>query len=426
MSVDLAPVPHEQRHLVVCGSSVRKPAPILAAYLRSLAWQVVPRNIELAFLFVDDGCTPEARALLDAFVKEHSGQVFTAPPNPGTDFSDTHPETHQWSDTAMQRVGRHKDLILNAARDNRAEAVWLCDADLICDPMTLTSLWSIPEQIVCGVYWTRWQRVPSEMSPVHAGPQVWQVHPYGLNGNGMEEWELRRKLIERQVVHVYGQGACTLIRREALAKGVSFAPVPANTGPGLMQGEDRHFCIRAEMLHIRMVADGWPDIFHIYHRPDDEQKIGEMETRLMTVAEDGDTPRRPELGDLISLELQALESVPMNGGWMHPPVQYVRGRLGRLSLHPELEEAITDMQRAEVRIVPTHFGLDYPFPPYRGQRRLIKVRLIDHKPHGYPPVIEEELIRNRVGSVVDTTTFPPETLALMGEVHAPPQLALVP
>jgi hypothetical protein len=82
------------------------------------------------------------------------------------------------------------------------------------------------------------------------------------------------------VVHVYGQGACTLIRREALMRGVSFAPVPGNTGPGLMQGEDRHFCIRAEAMHIKMVADAWPDIFHIYHRPEDEALIPEMQKRL--------------------------------------------------------------------------------------------------------------------------------------------------
>jgi hypothetical protein len=419
--VDLLPVPHEQSHLVVCGTSVRKPASILAPYLRSLAWQVVPRNVRLVYLFVDDGCEPDARALLDAFVQEHTGQVFTAPLVPIADFSDTHFETHQWSDSAMQRVGRHKDLILNTARDNRAEAVWLCDADLICDPYTLTSLWSVPEQIVCGVYWTRWQRVTSEMNPVHAGPQVWQVHPYGLSGNGMEEWELRRKLIHREVVHVYGQGACTLIRRDALLRGVSFAPMPGNTGPGLMQGEDRHFCLRAEMLHLRMVADGWPDIFHIYHRPDDEALIPEMVTRLgprEDEALDIGTPK-PGFGDLVSLEIQAMEPVPMNGGWMHPPMQYVRGRIGQLRLHPELEGAVVEMSRGETRIVPCHFGLDYPFPPYRGQRRLLRVRVIDHKPHGYPPgVIEEELLRNTVGGVLDTVTLSPELVEQLREVHA--------
>jgi hypothetical protein len=103
---------------------------------------------------------------------------------------------------------------------------------------------------------------------------------------------------------------------------------------------------------------------------------------------------------------------------MHPPQQLIRGRLGKLDLHPELEDAILDMTRGEVRVVPVHFGLDYPFPPYRGQRRLIQVTLIDHKPFGYAPVIERELIVNRTGAGLDSTACPPELLDQMREIHA--------
>jgi hypothetical protein len=215
----------------------------------------------------------------------------------------------------MGRVGRSKDRILQFARDNRAEAVWFCDADLICDPMTLASLWSVPEQIVCAVYWTRWSKAPEGSPVLHAGPQVWQGHPYILSGNGMEEWELRKRLLDREVVHVYGQGACTLIRREALMRGVSFAPVPGNTGPGLMQGEDRHFCIRAEAMHIKMVADAWPDIFHIYHRPEDEALIPEMQKRLAHPAQRVERERRDEVGDPDQPRRSAISSRSSSTPW---------------------------------------------------------------------------------------------------------------
>jgi hypothetical protein len=411
--VELAVVPHEAPRLVVCGSSLRKPANILRAYLQSLGWQVAPRNVQFLYMFVDDGLEPDARALVDAFVAERGGQVATAE-KPPADWTDSHPVSHQWSDSAMQRVGRHKDLILNGARQNRAEAVWLVDADLILDPMTFASLWSVPEQIVCGTYWTKWAKPPAEAPPVHAGPQVWMVHPYTLSGGGLEEWELRQKLIDRQVVQVFGQGACTLIRQGALAKGVSFAPVPENTGAGLMQGEDRHFCIRAEMLHIRMVADGWPDIFHVYHRPDDELLIPEWLDRFEGRPQDN----KPQLGDLVSLDLTALEPVPTAQGWMHAPPQQVRGRLGKLALHPELEQAVLGMSRGDVQVVPVHFPLSYPFPPYRGQRRLIRLTLIDHKPMGFQPVIESEILANDIGSWVDTTTLTPDLVENLREVHA--------
>jgi hypothetical protein len=416
--VDLVVVPHEAQHLVVVGTSLRKPKPILEAYLTSLAWQVPPRNVQFLYAFIDDGLDAEARALVEQFVAERGGILQPSGAVPTADFSDHHPVTHQWSDTAMQRVGANKDWLLGFARANRADAIWLCDADLIMDPMTFADLWSIPEQIVCGVYYTRWQKTPSEQNPVHAGPQVWQSHPYTLSGNGMDEWELRRRLVNRQIVHVYGQGACTLIRKDALLRGVSFAPVPGNNGPGLMQGEDRHFCLRAEQLHLKMVASGWADIFHVYHRPEDELRIPEMLQRLMGLQRDATGPVQPQLGDLVSLTLRALEPVPTQTGMMYPPTQQVRGRLGKLALHPELEDAILHMERGESRVVPVHFGLDYPFPPYRGERRLIHATLIDHKPFGYPPVIEDELLQNSVGSAIDTTTLPPETVELIKEIHA--------
>jgi hypothetical protein len=433
--VELAVTPHEAQHLIVVGSSLRKPANILEAHLASLRWQVLPRNTSFVYCFVDDGLEPDARALVEAFVQERGGTILgTAQTTP--DFSDQG-VSHTWTDSAMQRVGRHKDAILDWARSVRAEAVWFCDADLICDPMTFTDLWSIPEQIVCAVYWTRWAKAPAEHPPVHAGPQVWQRHPYTLSGNGMEEWELRRRLINREIVHVYGQGACTLIRREALAKGVSFAPMPENTGPGLMQGEDRHFCLRAEQLHIKMVASGWPDIFHIYHRPDDEALIPQMLERLGRDElghEHIDTglggsdfrPSRPRLGDLVSLDLHPLELIvwpppenPSGSRWLqHAPPHLVRGKLGRLALVPELEDAVLQMTRGEVRVVPVHFPLDYPFEQYRGQRRLIRVTLIDHKPFGFPPVVEDELLVNRIGGALDTTTLTPELIEQIKEVHA--------
>lgn len=423
--VDLGVVPHEQQHLVVVGSVVRKPANIVRAWLDSIAWQVKPKQVQILYLFIDDGCAPEARKMLDLFVADRGGFVWDSGAANQPDFSDLG-DTHQWTASAMQRVGACKDRILKFCRDNRAEAAWLLDADLIVDPMTLSSLWSIPEQICAAVFWTRWNKVPEGFPPLHAGPQVWQGHPYQLAGNGMEEWELRKKLLDRDLVHVYGQGACTLIRREALLRGVSFAPWPGNDGPGLMQGEDRHFCIRAAALHIKMVADGWPDIFHIYHRPEDEALIPEMTLRLgrgrhspeYEDALDG----KPEIGDLVSLELHAMEPVQTQSGPQSVPTQYVRGRLGGLiggkTLHPELESAILEMQRGQVRIVPVHFSDAYPFPPHRGQRKLIRVTLIDHKPFGFPPVVEDEVLRNPHGSWIDTTTCTPELLDQMREVHA--------
>jgi hypothetical protein len=408
VSVELGVVPHETQHLIVVASPVRKPANILAAFLQSLAWQVKPRQVQVVYLFCDDGCEPEARKLLDEFVAQHGGMVVQGPS--GNDFSDLG-HTHQWSGTAMDRVGQIKDGMIRFAIENRAEALWLVDADLILDPMTLTSLWSVPEQIVSGVYWTRWTLPPNEdHPPVHSGPQVWLEHPYQLAGMGLEEWEFRKKLIDRQLTEVRGLGACTLIRRTALMKGVSFHPWPGNQYPGIGQGEDRHFCMRAEALHLKLWADPWPDIFHVYHRPQDEALIPEMMGSVGHL----DDELHPRIGDLVSLELTALEPI----GPHHAPTQFVRGRLGKLDLHPELEAAILGMQRGQTTIVAVHFDLSWPFAPHRGQRRLIRVTLIDHKPHGFAPVVEDEILTTPGGAYVQTTNCSPELLDQMREIHA--------
>lgn len=409
---ELQLMPHARRDLVLVGTSLRKPASILQHYLNALAWQERPPTVDVAYCFIDDGLEPDARAMVEAFVTQFGGVILppAVPPTPG-DFADNHAVTHQWFNSAMVRVGANKDAVIKFAVDNRADAVWFVDSDLICDPTTLASLWSIPEPIVCGVYWTRWQKQQEGAHPVHAGPQVWLTHPYGLAGNGMEEWEFRKKLVDRQIVPVYGQGACTLIRRDALLKGVCFAPVPDNTGPGFMQGEDRHFCIRAERLHLRMAADGWPDIFHIYHRPDDELLAPEMAAKLGTPH-----PAKPRSSmDLVSLTLSALEGLATPRGFEKFPEQRVRGRLGALKLHPEIEGAIMQMSRGESRIVPVHFPLSWPLPPYRGQRRLIRVTLHDTKPYGFPPVIDREILKDGTGWV-DTTSCTPGLIEEIKEV----------
>lgn len=410
-------MPNARRELLVVGTSCKKPASILRWYLDALASQEKPAHLDVLYVFVDDGLEPDARAMLEAFIQQHGGGIIEPVAKPiQPDFSDAPGTmTHQWSPSAMNRVGANKDQILQFALQNRADYVWLCDADLVCDRTTLTSLLSIPEPIVCAVYWTAWQRVPEGANPVCAGPQVWLTHPYGLAGHGMQEWEFRKKLIDRQAIPVFGQGACTLIRRDALLKGVCFAPIPENTGPGFMQGEDRHFCIRAERLHLRMIGDAWPDIFHIYHRPDDEQLAPAMAARLGTAHPDKPTSAL----DLVSLTLAPLEGVPTQQGYQRFPEQRIRGRLASLKLHPELEAAVLGMKRGETRIVPVHFPLSWPVPPYRGQRRLIKVTLHDTKPFQFPPVIDREILTSGHGWL-DTTTFPPEAIKLIREVHEQP------
>lgn len=398
--------------VIAVGTSVRKPAAILRYYLDGLAHQILPPNTTLLPIFVLDGCDAEARAVIYPWVEACGGVILDDVVERTPDFADDHPDSHQWSESAMRRVGAAKDRIIAEARRRDVDFLWFCDADLICDPMTLQSLLATPGPIATAVYWTRWSARAAETREIHAAPQVWLKHPYQLHGAGLQEHEFRSKLANRQLLKVTGYGACTLIGRRALNAGVSFAPVAGVPQHGLMAGEDRQFCIRAQMLHLDGWADAWPDIFHIYHTTD-LAKAPEYAARLNATRQTHAT-----LGDLVNLTIQPVEPIPWaGGGYTAVPPQHVRGRLGTLSLAPELEEVIYDLAVGEHRIVPVHFPVHYDVPFYRGRRRLIRVTLNDTKPLGWAPVLETEILRGtRSGGALRTTDYTSRQLDGMREI----------
>jgi hypothetical protein len=399
--------------VVVVGTSVRKPAAVLRHYLASLAWQELPPNVVLVPVFVADNADPEADALLREWTTARDGKVLRGVPAPVADFSDEHPETHQWSATAMERVGVNKDRIIARARELRADYVWFCDADLICDTTTLASMLAVGAPIVTAVYWTYWSAQGTETRKVHAAPQVWLRHPYELSGFGWTEHDFRARLAQRQLTQVPGYGACTLLSQRALDAGVAFARVPNVPVTGLMAGEDRHFCLRAQALHLDAWADPWPDIYHIYHLPTDLRHAPAYVARLSATH-----PERASLGDLVSATIQPIEPVPWaNGGWTAVPPQRVRGRLGQLALVPELEEAFYGLKRGATVTVPVHFPAHYAVPYYQGKRRLLRITLHDAKPNGWAPVLENEmLVGARSGNALRTTDYNARQLDGMREI----------
>jgi hypothetical protein len=272
--------------------------------------------------------------------------------------------------------------------------VWLIDADVLCDPTTLQSLLDAADsdrQIVSGVYWTNWSRPTGlEQEIQHAGPQVWLVHPYGLSGRGWSEAEFREALITRQRVRVWGLGACTLVPKSAIEKGVCFHKTVQLPGGPMAEGEDRQFCAMATRNHYELIADAWPDIYHAYHTDEYDQIPAQLE-RLT----------RPDgpVGSswLASVVVRNLE-VPS------APPQHLRGRIGGMGLLPQLEEALLRMKVGDSRLIRTVFPAHWPEAQLRNQTMTIHLSLLDAKPFAVPPVIERELFVGS-GRVIDQTTL---------------------
>ena len=103
--MQLAVLPDAYEPLVLVGTSVRKSAAVLRPYLDALAWQELPPRVKVHYAFIDDGCERDARTLLDEFVQARGGEVLRGVPSAVEDFADVHPQTHQWSASAMQ-IGR--------------------------------------------------------------------------------------------------------------------------------------------------------------------------------------------------------------------------------------------------------------------------------------------------------------------------------
>ena len=419
-TVMLAPIPPEARPRILIGSVCRKQPAVIKAFLQSLAWQRFRKPVGVDYFFITDfaptdAYAAESLALLKAFTPNVVEKM-----NVGGDFSDVGP-SHTWTPMAWHRVGALKNEIIQRCLDGGYDALWLVDADVLCDPFTLQSLADCEAPIVAGVYWTQWIQSGvydttwnQQTFVIHAAPQVWLRHPYQLDGHGLTEADFRKLLVERQLVKVGGLGACTLFHRAALAKGVSFAPIPEGLPQGPMaDGEDRHLCERARRLHLPLLADAWPDIYHAYHA----NEYGDIPTWLARL--EAPHKERADIGDLISYKLEMNEPVPQP----HEPnrlsyvgPQYGRGRMGALGVLPEIEEALASMLVGERRILHVHYPSHYDYATLRGQSRVITVHLLDVKPFGIAPVIDrEQFVGNNSKRAIDATTL---TDSQMGKILA--------
>ncbi|WP_340014480.1 glycosyltransferase [Paenibacillus sp. FSL K6-1318] len=256
---------------ILIASPVRQTAAVLREFLDSLH-ALERTTVKTDYLFVDDNEEEAASNILREFVLQHEGTVMhtdeldgDSPHNKGVYNKDE--GGHYWQDEQIWRVAGLKNHILQYARDNHYDAVFLIDSDLVLHPRTLEQLVSSGKDIVSNIFWTRWQPGAREM------PQVWLQDEYALYrrggkssaGNEAEDEGAQTTAFLNQLrvpgcYEVGGLGACTLIRKNVLAAGVSYDQIPNVS----FWGEDRHFCIRAQALGFRLFVDTHLPAYHIY------------------------------------------------------------------------------------------------------------------------------------------------------------------
>jgi hypothetical protein len=248
---------------VLIASSVRQKPEILEWFLKSLQ-ELDLDGFDVKYCFIDDNVDLLSSETLHTF---NPGQSTVIGVKPEGEYFCTE-ETHHWSGEQIDRVARQKDQILDYAAENNRH-LFLVDSDLVMHPWTLQQLWRLEREVIAEIFWTRWR--PEEPFL----PQVWVNGPYNLfwsePGERLEKGEIVYRIQNFLTVlknpglyEVGGLGACTLIRRSALEKGVCFRRIPNLD----WNGEDRHFCIRATVLGINLYVDTQLPAYHIYRMND--------------------------------------------------------------------------------------------------------------------------------------------------------------
>jgi len=273
---------------VLIGSPVRQKAIILKEFLLSLN-ELEEEKYIADFMFIDDNDdkSKESSELLQEFkeqqffkkvtiIKPEAMSRLEMAKGSGIGVGSSQQEdyicdqnTHYWKDSLIEKVALYKNNIIKEAILKKYDFLFLIDSDLIINPKLIEHLISKNKDIVSEVFWTAWVL---GMPPL---PNVWISDQYTMfkKDRGEEITKVQatervkeffNKLKTPGTYEVGGLGACTLINRKALKMGINFNLIENLS----FWGEDRHFCVRASSLGLKLFADTHYPVYHIYRESD--------------------------------------------------------------------------------------------------------------------------------------------------------------
>lgn len=198
-------------------------------------------------------------------------------------------DTHIWDVKTMDRMARIRNRMWEYAMSESVYSLYLfIDSDVLLAPgvgkEVIAAEKSVQDistlNIISPIYWSKWKKDGPEL------PQVWDYHPYGFKG---VVGDRLRELRTPGLHEVRGLGAVTFVTDavfDAFARlGIDapYTPIESlrKAGGGMMNGEDRWFCIRAECAGYKLygLASDPPLAYHIY-RDTDLEGVEEWERKL--------------------------------------------------------------------------------------------------------------------------------------------------
>lgn len=246
---------------ILIGAPICQEPMVLSAFFMSLRRLEIP-DCEVFYHFIDDNYHPMSKEFLSDFQNTLENVTIELP----SDNPDLVPYmNHMWTQDKIWKVAAYKDSIIDRARREDFDYLFLIDSDLLLHPEAVAHLIGTGKDIIAEIFWTKWAEKSVEQ------PQVWMSDVYNQYekqpGEKLtkEEEKIRtfaffKKLRVPGVYKVGGLGACTLISKAAIEKGVSFKRIENLT----FWGEDRHFCVRANAMGIDLFVDTQYPAYHVF------------------------------------------------------------------------------------------------------------------------------------------------------------------
>lgn len=249
---------------VMVGSPICQDYEILKEFLVSLD-ELLKEDIEISYCFVDDNKEEESsKLLLDYKSKKKNVEILKIDLGElNSSIYHCDENTHMWSNKLIDKVIAFKNRIIEKFLDSDNDYLFFIDSDIVLDKRTLINLIEADKDIIANIFWTKWSVNSREE------PQVWMKDFYTFyeeesDPGGVKTTAFINMLRTPGVYRVGGLGACTLIKRRPLECGVNFSKIRNIS----FWGEDRAFCIRAEVLGFDLYVDTRQPALHIYRKTD--------------------------------------------------------------------------------------------------------------------------------------------------------------
>ena len=249
---------------ILVGSPVKQKSTVLKEFLTGLD-EADKAGCDMSYFFVDDNSEEASSELLAAFAETHNtiikkgAELFDV-----TAFEENNDyQNHDWKAVNLAKVATYKNAMIYCCIEEKYDYLFLIDSDIIIDKRTFPQLISDDVEIVSNVFWNQWRKNGFLTPQCFFIPDIYvQDKAFNIPYTPEEAHQIHVDNIERMKIPglhaVDGLGACTLIKRSALEKGVNYTPIYNLKIPG----EDRPFCIRAGAAGITLYMD---TMFPAYH-----------------------------------------------------------------------------------------------------------------------------------------------------------------